>query len=71
MATDLNFLDYHVRGAILEKYKAYTPQPTRIKAELKTELEAIWEVFPQNMLDQAVMAFRKATGVHTGKRKSL
>ena len=55
---DLNPLDYHVWGAMLEKYKAYMPKPTN-KAELKTVLEAIWEDLPQDTLDQAVLAFRK------------
>src|SRR5271157_2636163 len=55
---DLNPLDYHVWGAMLEKYKAYTPKPTNM-AELKTVLEAIWEDLPQDALDQAVLAFRK------------
>ena len=43
---------------MLEKYKAYTPKLTN-KAELKTVLEAIWEDLPQDVLDQAVLAFRK------------
>jgi hypothetical protein len=55
---DLNPLDYHVWGAMLEKYKAYTPKPTN-KTELKTVLEAIWEDLPQDALDLAVLAFRK------------
>ena len=55
---DLNPLNYHVWGTMLEKYKAYTPKPTN-KAELKTVLEAIWEDLPQDVLDQAVLAFRK------------
>ena len=55
---DLNPLDYHVWGAMLEKYKVYTPKPTN-KAELKTVLEAIWEDLPQDALNQAVLAFRK------------
>ena len=34
---DLNPLDYHVWGAMLEQYKLFTPKPTN-KAELKTVL---------------------------------
>ena len=37
---DLNPLDYHVWGAMLEKYQAHTPKPKN-KAELKVVLEAI------------------------------
>jgi len=55
---DLNPLDYHVWGAMLEKYRVYTPKPTN-KAELKIVLEAIWEDLPQDALDLAVLAFRK------------
>src|SRR5271157_3475135 len=39
---DLSPLNYHVWGAMLEKYKAYMPKPTNT-AKLKTVLEAIWE----------------------------
>ena len=55
---DLNPLDYHVWGAMLERYKVFTPKPTN-KAELMTALEAIWEDFPQEAIDLAVLAFRK------------
>ncbi|HEY5234813.1 MAG TPA: hypothetical protein VIJ14_01440 [Rhabdochlamydiaceae bacterium] len=55
---DLNPLDYHVRGAMLEWYKVFTPKPTN-KAQLKTVLEAIWEDLPQEAIDLAVLAFRK------------
>ena len=43
---------------MLERYKAFTPKPT-IKAELKAVLEAIWEDLPQEVIDLAVLAFRK------------
>jgi len=55
---DLNPLDYHVWGAMLERYKVFTPKPTN-KAELMTALEAIWEDLPQEAIDLAVLAFRK------------
>src|SRR6267154_735102 len=55
---DLNPLDYHVLGAMLQRYKVFTPKPTN-KAELKTVLEAIWEDLPQKAIDLAVLAFRK------------
>jgi len=55
---DLNPLDYHVWGAMPERYKVFTPKPTN-KAELKTVLEAIWEDLSQEAGDLAVLAFRK------------
>ena len=55
---DLNPLDYHVWGAMLERYKVFTPKTTN-KAELKTVLEAIWEGLPQEAIDLPVLAFRK------------
>src|ERR1051325_8517348 len=55
---DPNPLDYHVWGAMLERYKVFTAKPTN-KAELKTVLEAIWEDLPQEAIDLAVLAFRK------------
>ena len=55
---DLNPLDYHVRGAMLERYKVFTPKPTN-KAELMTALEAIWEDLPQEAIDLTVLAFPK------------
>ena len=65
---DLNPLDYHVGGAILWKYKAYTPKPTNM-AMLKAVLEAIWENFSQDTLDQVGLAFRrKPAGVHASRR---
>ena len=55
---DLNPLDYHVWGAMLEKYRAIKPKPTN-KAELKTVLEAIWADLPQGSIDCAVLQFTK------------
>jgi len=42
----LNPLDYHVWGAMLDKYQRYVPKPTNI-SELKTVLKAIWSDLPQ------------------------
>jgi DDE superfamily endonuclease len=55
---DLNPLDYHVWGAMLEKYHAFKPKPNN-KAELKTVLQVIWDDMPQESIDRAVLAFRK------------
>ena len=54
---DLNPLDYHVWGAMLEKYQAYSPKPTN-KDELKVVLQAIWDDLPQEPINRAVLAFR-------------
>ena len=55
---DLNPLDYHVWGAMLDKYQAHTPKP-RNKAELKAVLQTIWTDLPQEPINRAVLAFRK------------
>jgi inhibitor of nuclear factor kappa-B kinase subunit alpha len=67
---DLNPLDYHVWGAMLEQYQAHTPKPKN-KAELKTVIQAIWDDFPQESIDRAILSFRsrllactKAEGGH-------
>ena len=55
---DLNPLDYHVWGAMFDKYQRYVPKPTNI-LELKTVLKAIWSDLPQGPIDEAVLSFRK------------
>ena len=55
---DLNPLDYHVWGAMLERYHRFTPKPTNV-AELKTVLLAIWNDLLQEFIDKAVLSFRK------------
>ena len=55
---DLNPLDYHVWGAMLDKYQRYVPKPTNI-SELKTVLKAICSDLPQSPVDEAVLSFRK------------
>jgi len=42
---DLNPLDYHVWGVMLERYWIHKPKP-RNKAELKAVLEVIWAYLP-------------------------
>jgi len=44
---DLNPLDYHVWGWMLEKYKCLNPQPKNI-SELKTPLLKVWDELPQD-----------------------
>ena len=55
---DLNPLDYHVWGTMLECYQRCTPKPTNI-AELKTDLLAIWNDLPQEFIDKAILSFHK------------
>jgi hypothetical protein len=55
---DLNPLDYHVWGAMLEKYRAHRPKPTN-RAELKTVLQVIWDDLPQESIDRAILSFRR------------
>src|SRR6476619_3983820 len=55
---DLNPLDYHVWGAMLERYKSFTPKP-KTKAELTAVLQQIWDELPQEPINKAITAFRK------------
>ena len=55
---DLNPLDYHVWGAMLERYQVYSPKPKNL-TELKNVLETIWANLPQEPIDHAILAFRK------------
>ena len=48
---DLNPLDYHVWGAMLERYKSFQPKPENID-ELKKVLQLIWDQLPCTRLDQ-------------------
>ena len=48
---DLNPLDYHVRGAMFERYKTFQPKPNTID-ELKNVLQTIWDDLPQNVHQQ-------------------
>ena len=48
---DLNPLDYHVWGAMLDKYPRYVPKPTNI-SEQKTILKAIWSDLPPDPIDE-------------------
>jgi len=44
---DLDPLDYHVWGAMLERYKSLQPKPENID-ELKKVLQLIWDQLPQD-----------------------
>jgi len=53
---DLNPLDYHVWGAMLEHYKTFQPEPNTID-ELKKVLPTIWDDLPQNSINKAILSF--------------
>jgi len=55
---DLNPLDYHVWGVMLEKYQQYSPKPKNL-TELRTVLENIWNELQQESINRAILAFRK------------
>ena len=45
---DLNPLDYHVWGAMRERYKTFQPKPNTTD-ELKEVLQTIWDDQPQKI----------------------
>ena len=55
---DLNLLDYHVWGAMLEKYQKVQPKLKTIR-ELKIALELIWEDLPKEPINKAIKSFTK------------
>ena len=55
---DLNPLDYHVWGAMLEAYHKLQPKP-KTTAELKDALQLIWDKLPQVPINKAVKNFTK------------
>lgn len=55
---DLNPLDYHIWGAMLERYKTVHPKPTNID-ELKQVLQSIWDQLPQDSINKAILGFTK------------
>jgi len=58
ISPDLNPLDYHVWGAMLEAHHKRHPKPKTI-AELKEVLQVIWDSLPQGPTDKAVKEFSK------------
>jgi len=53
---DHNPLDYHVWGAMLERYKSFQPKPENID-ELKIVLQLIWDQLPQDSINKAILSF--------------
>jgi len=61
---DLNPLDYHVWGAMLEAYHKLHLKPKNIP-ELKNALQQIWDDLPQIPINKAVKDFRKRLNMCT------
>jgi len=57
-SSDLNPLDYHDWGAMLERYKTFQPKPNTID-ELKKVLQTIWDDLPLNSINKAILSFVK------------
>ena len=55
---DLNPLDYHVWGAMLECFRNLRPKPKTI-TELKMALTKIWDDLPQEPINKAIKSFTK------------
>ena len=55
---DLNPLDYHVWGAMLERYHKLQPKPKTI-AKVKASLHLIWDDIPQEPINKTVKDFTK------------
>ena len=55
---DLNPLDYHVWGALLERYRTFHPKPKNTD-ELKKALQLLWDQLPQESINKAVLSFTK------------
>jgi len=58
---DLNRLDYHVWGAMLQKFSELKPKPQNV-AELKTALLTIRDDLLNETVRQSVLRFRKHLG---------
>jgi len=55
---DLNPLDYHVWGAMLQAFHKIHLKPKTIP-ELKSVLQQIWDGLPQTTINNAINDFRK------------
>lgn len=55
---DLNPLDYHVWGAMLEEFKKLNPKPQNLP-DLKVALQTIWDNLPDETICKSVLSFRK------------
>ena len=55
---DLNPLDFHVWGAMLDRYQRHSPMPQNV-LDLKTVLQEIWNSLPQEHIQRAISSVRK------------
>jgi len=55
---DLNPLDYHVWGAMVERYKTFYPKSKSME-ELKNFLQVIWDQLAQVSVSKAIMNLTK------------
>ena len=55
---DLNPLDFHVWGVMLDRYETHSPKPKNI-TELKAVLQSIWDSLSQESINSAVLSVRK------------
>jgi len=55
---DLNPLDYHVWGAMLQAFQKIHPKPKTIP-ELKSVLQQIWDGLRQTTINKPINDFRK------------
>lgn len=55
---DINPLDFHVWGIMLDRYQKYQPKPQDI-AELKTVLQKIWESLPEDQIKKSILSVKK------------
>jgi len=55
---NINPMDYHVWGAILEAYRKLQTKP-KTSAELEKAFQVIWDNLPQGLINKAVKDFVK------------
>src|SRR5688572_20847921 len=55
---DLNLLDFHIWGATVHRYQQRVPK-LQLVAELREVLKTIWNNFPQDSIQKAILVFRE------------
>ena len=60
---DLNPVDYHVWGSMLERYKSFQPSRRISIDELKKVLQLIWEQLPLDSINKAILSLPKRLGL--------
>jgi len=54
--SDVNPLDYHVWGVMLEHYTTFHPAPKNTDG-LKKVLQLMWDQLPQESINEAILSF--------------